>query len=65
MQMRNKTNSGLNNNRYADAEVEVVYGKDFEKVYNDFLSRRVAMTMRHVDEYTKSGGDVKLLLERL
>ena len=63
--MENKDDSGLKDNWYADAEVEVFYGEDFEKAYDDYLNRRVAMAMPHVTEYVESGGDVNALLKRL
>lgn len=56
---------GLKDNRYANVEVEVFYGEEFEEVYNDFMNRRVAMAMRHVAEYVEAGGDVKALEKRL
>ena len=51
MPMDNKPDSGLKDNRYANAEVEVVCGEGFEKAYNDYLNRRVSMAMRHIAEY--------------
>ena len=54
--------SDLKDNRYARAEVEVFYGEDFEKVYNDYLSHRVVMAMKHVAEYVDAGGDVNALV---
>ena len=65
MPMENKPDSGLKDNRYANAEVEVFYGDQSEKAYNDYLNRRVAMAMRHVAEYVDAGGDVKALEKRL
>lgn len=65
MSMENKPDSGLKDNRYANAEVEVFYGEESEKAYNDYLNRRVAMAMRHVAEYVDAGGDVKALEKRL
>ena len=65
MSTENKPNSGLKDNRYANAEVEVFYGDEFEKAYNDYLNRRVAMSMRYVAEYVDAGGDVKALDKRL
>ena len=65
MPMENKPDSGLKDNRYANAEVEVFYGEESEKAYNDYLNRRVAMAMRHVAEYVDAGGDVKALEKRL
>ena len=65
MPMDNKPDSGLKDNRYANVEVEVVCGEEFEKAYNDYLNRRVAMAMRHVAEYVDAGGDVKALEWRL
>ena len=56
---------GLKDNRYANVEVEVFYGEEFEEVYNDFMNRRVAMAMRHVAEYVEAGGDVNALEKRL
>ena len=55
----------LKDNRYANAEVEVVYGNEFEKAYYDFLNRRVSLARRHVAEYVETRGDVKALLKRL
>ena len=63
--MENKDDSGLKDNRYTDAEVEVYYGEDFEKAYDDYLNRRVAMAMRHVAEYVEAEGDVNALMKRL
>ena len=65
MPTENKPDSGLEDNRYANAEVEVFYGDESEKAYNDYLNRRVAMAMRHVAEYVDAGGDVKALEKRL
>ena len=65
MPMDNKHDSGLKDNRYANAEVEVVCGEGFEKAYNDYLNRRVSMAMRHIAEYVDNGGDVKALERRL
>ena len=65
MSMENKPDSGLKDNRYANAEVEVFYGEESEKAYNDYLNQRVAMAMRHVAEYVDAGGDVKALEKRL
>ena len=65
MSTENKPDSGLKDNRYANAEVEVFYGEESEKAYNDYLNRRVAMAMRHVAEYVDAGGDVKALERRL
>ena len=65
MPTENKPDSGLEDNRYANAEVEVFYGEESEKAYNDYLNRRVAMAMRHVAEYVDAGGDVKALERRL
>ena len=65
MPMENKPDSGLKDNHYANAEVEVFYGEESEKAYNDYLNRRVAMAMRHVAEYVDAGGDVKALERRL
>jgi hypothetical protein len=65
MAMDNKPASDLKDNRYANAEVEVVCGEEFEKAYNDYLNRRVSMAMRHVAEYVDAGGDVKALEKRL
>ena len=65
MAMDNKPASDLKDNRYANVEVEVVYGEEFEKAYNDYLNRRVSMAMRHVAEYVDAGGDVKALEKRL
>ena len=65
MSMENKPDSGLKDNRYANAEVEVIFGSEFEKAYNDYLNRRVSMAMRHVAEYVDTGGDVKVLEKRL
>ena len=65
MPMENKPDSGLKDNRYANAEVEVICGEEFEKAYNDYINRRVAMAMRHVAEYVEAGGDVNALLKRL
>ena len=63
--MENKGDSSLKDNCYADVELEVFYSEEFEKAYNDYLNRRVAMGMRHVAEYVEAGGDVKALLKRL
>ena len=65
MAMDNKPASDLKDNRYANVEVEVVCGEEFEKAYNDYLNRRVSMAMRHVAEYVDAGGDVKALEKRL
>ncbi len=65
MQMNNERESSLKDNRYVYAEVEVVHGEMFEKAYNDYLDRRVAMAMRHVAEFVDSGVDVKELAKRL
>lgn len=65
MAMDNKPASDLKDNRYANVEVEVVCGEEFEKAYNDYLNRRVSMAMRHVAEYVDAGGDVKVLEKRL
>lgn len=65
MAMDNKPASDFKDNRYANVEVEVVCGEEFEKAYNDYLNRRVSMAMRHVAEYVDAGGDVKVLEKRL
>ena len=43
MTIDNKPASGIKDNRYANIEVEVVCGEEFEKAYNDYLNRRVSM----------------------
>lgn len=63
--MENKDDSGLKDNQYANAEVEVYYGEDFEKAYDDYLNRRITMAMRHVAEYVEAEGDVNALMKRL
>ena len=63
--MENKGESSLKDNCYAGVEVEVFYGEEFEKAYNDYLDRRVAMAMRHVAEYVEAEGDVNALMKRL
>ena len=63
--MENKDDSGLKDNQYANAEVEVYYGEDFEKTYDDYLNRRITMAMRHVAEYVEAEGDVNALMKRL
>ena len=65
MAMDNKSASDLKDNRYANVEVEVVCGEEFDKAYNDYLNRRVSMAMRHIAEYVDVGGDVKALEKRL
>ena len=65
MLMDNKPASGLKDNRYANAEVEVICGEKFENAYNDYLNPRVAMAMCHVAKYVDAGGDVKALERRL
>ena len=63
--MENKGDSSLKDNCYAGVEVEVFYGEEFEKAFNDYLDRRVAMAMKHVVEYVKTGGDIKALEKKI
>lgn len=65
MSLDNKMESDLKDNRYACAEVEVFCGEDFEKAYNDYLNRRVAMAMKRVTEYVYAGGDANALVNIL
>jgi len=65
MEEDKKPKSRLKDNCYADMEVILYKGDDFEKAYTAYLKKRVAMAMRYITEYVENGGNLAALEKAL